>query len=211
MLELLSTKSYKSHSWQANADGTTEVSFFNQFPQWKQIIQDMSSAGTKSPKLRWWDSEKGQETKGIDYVTFTERLFPGTSTSNQSPLTALGFKATDKGILSCAPFNPVHFLKSHGITAVAAARRPLQAPPRREGTRSADKSTFEATLLETQPDFELVFSEPTAITGYHIDSFICGSWHYGLTGTKVLYSVPPTEKNWSIFKNNYLNMAPLER
>jgi len=126
-----------------------------------------------------------------------------------SPTTALGVKVTDNGVMACNPLDLRSFLQSRGITASVAT---IESGPTvvSKSCRTSKRSKTQVTKSTSRLDYELVVSEAAAITGYQIDSFLAGSWHYGLIGTKIVFSFPLTAKNWDLFKDHYFEMPPLD-
>jgi len=201
MLSLLVKPPFKSHIQNA----VSSQPIFETVPTWGHVCKDMSLAGNSTQKLRVWDSVGGQIENSITrYDQFTARFFDQNPT--RRPLTCLGVKVTDKGVLECKPNVPSVQIGDRTLKFTFETRKRIPKSNRKESRTQSSIDRQDQKL-----DYELVISEPTAITGYHIDSFVSGSWHFEISGIKIIFSSPVTDRNWKLFENCHLNTAPLDK
>jgi hypothetical protein len=136
--------------------------------------------------LRIWNTHTNQMDRAVDLATLhaayvSRNHLKDVDNVSQGPFTVLGVKSTKKGLLQHHPVLPVLWTMENGIT------KELTTVARGSGR----------LMLES------VLSEDGAITDFHVDVTIWGSYCFEVQGGKVVISAPPTTHNWSLFKSNY--------
>jgi hypothetical protein len=176
-------------------------------PEWTDVIADIQAV---KQKPRIWNSITNKMEGSATTTNFLARHF--NESPIDPPLTALGVKATEKGLARCGPRLPDYFYNERRLAAVpeikVTAAVPAKAGKNQRKSRRIKTSTNQVTSAPSEiEDWEVVMSESHSITGFHFDSAVSGSFHLELFGTKIIGSCPCTEKNWEIFKEYYINMA----
>ena len=137
--------------------------------------------------LHIWNTKLNKIDEKIDRARLLSAFLSRSSnldnieTEEQGPFTALGIKATQQGLLKHKPVLPEFWTTENGI------KKPMATVAK--GSK--------ALVLES------VLSQDRAITDFHLDVTIWGTYCFQIQGGKVVISAPPTAHNWDVFKSNY--------
>ena len=185
----------------------------------RHAIDDLFYVHTRKdrPKLRIWNGvQRRVEDPAIFPRMFVEsRHFKKQSNTPDGSgkpqcLSIFGTKASNRGILSCKP--TLHKITdSRGISHEVVCQKRNQnfveynRPPalRKSGRRAAQEMMNERKACD---DWELVYSQAGAISGFHVDSSGSGRFLHMISGVKVVCACPPSPRNWLIFQRYYKNM-----
>ena len=129
-------------------------------------------------------------------------------------LSIFGMKVTKKGILACGP-KLLQSTDSDGISHKVMCQKQDQkfahystSPPARKSQRRLDLGV--KMEVNECNDWELVYSQGGAISGFHLDSSGSGRLLHIIKGVKILCACPCSPCNWQVFKQYYKNMHNLQ-
>jgi hypothetical protein len=169
-------------------------------------------------KLRIWN---GVLRKVEDPTMFlrilSSHFFQSQSITAENPdepscLSVFGMKAT-KGILTCQPML-LESTDSKGISHKIVCQKRHQKFAnymRISAIRKSQRTSNQETKREAneEDDWELIYSQSGAISGFHLDSSGSGRFLHQILGVKVLCACPCSPKNWQAFQPYYKNMNDL--
>lgn len=186
-----------------------------------QVIEDFVSAYSQRnvTTLRIWNGARRQKEDGNAFLPkiiasrFASQSTPYGNTDEPRCVSVYGMKASKKGILRCEPML-LGSTDSTGKYEIVCQRRCerignyQKSLPVRKSQRLSDQGvTMKAK--EQCDDWEFVYSQPGAITGFHLDSSRSGRFLHMIQGVKVLCACPCSPRNWEVFKQYYKNMHDL--
>jgi len=158
-------------------------------------------------RLQIFDPQIDEINRELEFLNFMMYWQTGRKDSSITPLTVLGFKATDRGLLKCSPTIPPH----ESIAFVVEKRdwmKDVRAQRSRTTKSNRMKSNFDLDYDSYKTDFEGVASHAGAITPFHMDSMMSGAYIFQFFGIKVVCSCPLNDHNWEVFKRHHLKSDP---
>lgn len=170
-------------------------------------------------KLRIWNGVLREiEDPGIFLRILSFRFFQGQSITAENPnesscLSVFDMKATKKGILTFQPML-LESIDSYGSSHKIVCQKKDQKFVEYSRIFGARKSQRISTQVKREAsaddDWELVYSQKGAISGFHFDSSGSGRFLHLILGTKVLCACPCSPSNWEVFQPYYKNMHGLQ-
>lgn len=185
-----------------------------------QILEDTLIAYGKRERtrLRIWNGVLRKVEDASMFLRILSSRFQSQSTpcgnaNEPQCLSVFGMKATKKGVLACGPTllqSTDSAGTSHEIVGQKRGEkfanywRPLAA---RKSERRLDHGVM--TEANECDDWEFVYSQAGAISGFHLDSSTSGRLLHMISGVKVLCACPSSPRSWQVFKQYYKNMHDL--
>jgi len=185
-----------------------------------QAIHDLLTAYGKQnqTKLRIWNAvlrevESSSVLLSIIAARFQSHSPANWNTTEPGCLSIFGMKATTTGILSHGPML-VRSRDSAGMChkILCQKRDDNFADYRRSAHVKKSRRGLQQEKMvagNKYDDWEVVWSQAGAITGFHVGGFTSGRFLRVISGVKVLCACPCSANNWEVFKQNYRNMHEL--